>query len=461
VNPMLCIDERPIIALCTPQGSGAIALIRISGEGVIQLVDRMARLSSGKSLVKQGTHTIHHGYVIDNTNNMIDEVLFLLMKAPKTFTGQDTIEISCHNNPFIIEQVIQQAISHGAHQAQRGEFTKRAFLHDKIDLLQAEAINDLISAQNELALKKSMAQLKGTLSDHIHQIEQDLISLVATTEASFEFLDEEQRDIDFDSIIKEKIKQLIEKTNTINANFSVQQQIKQGIRIALLGSVNVGKSTLFNALVNKERAIVTDSPGTTRDAIETTIYKHGNFWLFIDTAGLRNTNDEIEQKGIDQTWQEAAQSDIILLVSDVTQQAKQENVLYKQIQKQFGEKVLMVVNKIDQLDKAMNANQENSVWVSGKEKMGIDVLEQAINKKIANLFEYAQAPFLLNKRHHNVIFQLNQKLKTIVQECTNSIQYELVAYQLKEMLELVAQLTGKTISERIMDNVFKSFCVGK
>lgn len=462
--------EKPIIALCTPKGAGAIALIRISGDCAIELVDTFAKLSSGKKLADQKSHTIHHGHIIDKTS-IIDEVLFLVMKTPRTFTGEDTVEISCHNNTFIINQIVQLAIRQGAHQAGRGEFTKRAFLNKKIDLLKAEAINDLISAQTELALKKSMAQLKGTLSSKITAIENDILSLATTVEASFEFLDEEQKDVDFDTIIRKKINQLLKKTSVTLQNFSQQKQIREGIKISLIGNVNVGKSTLFNAIVAQDRAIVTSTPGTTRDAIETSLYQNGHFWLVIDTAGLRTTNDTIEQKGIDRSWQQAAKSDIILLIFDATKELSQEETkIYKTIYKKHPEKCIMVLNKIDALTQNhANKNHTNKkefesnacIAISAKENIGIQKLKLTIEEKIKTILTNAQSPFLLNERQYNLIAELDRNLKSLALETTNTIHYELVAYELHDALKLTTQLTGKTITDKMMDAVFKTFCVGK
>jgi tRNA modification GTPase len=462
------MDDTPIVALSTPQGSGALALIRISGNGAVELVDMIAQLATKKLLVKQPSHTIHYGSIVDtkSNNQSIDAVLFLLMRGPKTFTGHDTVEISCHNNPFIINQIIQLAVANGAHHAQRGEFSKRAVLNKKIDLLQAEAINDLITAQNEVVLRKSLSQLKGTLSHHIQKIEDELLFLLSMVEASFEFLDEEQRDLNFDDKINKKLTKVIKRTDLLLANFSQQQQIRQGVRIAIIGSTNVGKSTLFNALVKQDRAIVTNIPGTTRDAIETSRYKNGNFWLMIDTAGLRETDSLIEKEGIDRSWQEAAQSDIILLVSDSNDQ-HENNLLYKKIIERHKEKVIMIVNKIDLLpDKPEKWNDSTygvigKLYLSAKNKIGINNLEKTIKKRIDNLCSSSNAPFLLNQRQYDLILELNMKLKNLQEQNKDNIHHEIMAYHLKQLIELVSQLTGKTINEQMIDTVFSSFCIGK
>jgi tRNA modification GTPase len=468
-------DERPIIALCTPKGSGAIALLRLSGESSIEIADKMAKLSSGKKFYKQKSHTIHHGRLI-NGNQTIDQVLFLIMKAPKTFTGQDTVEITCHNNPYIIEQIINRAIELGAHQAQRGEFSKRAVLNKKIDLLQAEALKDLVAAQTELALKKSMSQLHGTLSFEVKKIEEKLFSLLSTVEASFEFLEEEQRDLDFDDSIRKKVKEIVENTNKILKNFSFQKQIRNGIRIAIIGDVNVGKSTLFNALAKKDRAIVTEKPGTTRDAIETPLFKNGQFWSIVDTAGIRKTSDTIEKEGIKRSLDEADRADIVVLVLDATKPVSLDTPPLQQVASSAlgtnggynpgrtdkRDNLITVVNKID----IMPASPKppfvpSAIPISAKENIGIEKLEASLEEKIKNLFNTAQSPFLLNQRQHKIISELNIKMKQLEKKYPNRIQYELVAHVLGEALELVAQLTGKNINERVMGEIFKNFCVGK
>ena len=281
---MITRDEQTIIAQCTPAGAGAIALLRMSGDDAITIADSIAQLTSKIKLSDCATHTIHYGWVTDQDGNHIDQVLFLLMKAPRTFTGQNTVEITCHNNPFIIEQIIAQTIAYGARIADKGEFSRRAFLNGKIDLVQAEAINELIHANTQQALKKSLSQVEGSLSHWIETIQTELFKARAYCEASFEFIDEE---INFAPQIKENIKNILSTITQLKKSFDQQSQIRQGLRIALIGSVNAGKSSLFNALLGKDRAIVTNIAGTTRDVIEAGVYRDGNYWTFVDTAGLR------------------------------------------------------------------------------------------------------------------------------------------------------------------------------
>jgi len=463
---LLTDEQQAIVALCTPRGSGAIGLIRISGSNAVDVVDRIARLSSGKKLADLSTHTIHHGHVIASSQ-IIDSVLFLLMHGPRTFTGQDTVEITCHNNPFIIEKIIDLAIQAGARQARAGEFTRRAFLNDKVDLIQAESINDVIHAQSELALQKSMTQLEGSLSQVFTKIYHGLFNLLAHVEASFEFLDEEQRDFDFDSLFAKQLDTLLVQIQSIKKDFSLQQQIKQGIRIAILGSVNAGKSTLFNALLNKERAIVSDIQGTTRDSIESTIYRDGAFWMMIDTAGIRQTGDVIEQKGIERSYDEAKQADIILLVIDgsckLTQQQREQ---YQSLATNYKNKIILIINKADALLEENGKKDQflagfDRVFVSSKNRLGIQVLENSIEQKKNNLFSLLESPFLLNERQYKVLTEIEQSLKNIANNHSVCVQYELVAYQIKDLLDKVSELTGRNVTEQLLDTVFDQFCVGK
>jgi tRNA modification GTPase len=484
-NEISLADElQTIVALCTPQGSGALALIRLSGDNVFNIIEAISRLACGKKVSQLESHTIQFGFVIDpescSSENIdsigyskIDDVLFFIMRAPSTFTGQDTIEISCHNNPFIIEKIIQLSCRYGARMARPGEFSRRAVLNGKLNLVQAEAINDLINAQNELALKKSMEQLHGTLSNFLFGLQADFIKLLGLVEACFEFIEEEQRDIGLNQLIKNYSVQILKKLNEIKVDFSQQKQIREGVKIALLGLVNTGKSTLFNALINQERAIVSQVEGTTRDTIESSIYDNGIFLTFIDTAGLRQTGDIIEIQGIERSLSQAQLADLILLVFDATQNLNMEQkIRYKEIIDLYSEKVIFVVNKIDQSDfekadasaselRAFLKNYSNVIAVSAKERSGMSALLQAIKNRIKEIFLMQQSSFLLNQRQARLITEIELKFDSVVKNQLNSLEYELIAYNLKEILELMFELTGRNINEHVLDSVFNEFCIGK
>jgi len=456
-------DERPIIALCTPRGSGAIALLRLSGAGVFECAKSMVRLLSGKQLSSCTSHTIHHGFVIDpSCGDVIDEVLFLLMRAPKTFTGDDTLEITCHNNPFVIDRIIEAARTCGVFIAGPGEFSKRAVLNGKLDMMQAEALNDVIHSQSQQALRVSMNQLQGSLSSCVHAIEQDLVALLGIVEASFEFLDEEQRDLDFDALILKRLNAVHTKIKTILDEFPRQQLLKEGVRVALLGLVNAGKSTLFNALLKKDRAIVTTIEGTTRDSIEAGIYRNGMAWTLVDTAGLRKTENIIEQHGIARSWQEGERADIVVIVFDASiKLGGQLLTWYEKLIKRYHEKCVIVANKIDKgtLDNLCDFGARHKK--NAHTRMGVADLEKHIEEKISTLFSSLSSPFLLTKRQHTLLCEVEMCLQKVLQQKANGMAHELMAHHLKDALERLSELTGKNIQEKMFEEVFKTFCVGK
>lgn len=453
--------SEAIIAQCTPQGSGAIALLRLSGNNAFTVANAISKLSGNKTLSAQPTHTIHYGWVVDNNGAHIDQVLFLLMHTPHTFTGDDTVEITCHNNPFIIQNIIQAALTAGARMAQEGEFSRRAVGNNKIDIVQAEAINDLIHANTQLALKQSLSQLTGSFTQWITSIEKQLIKALALSDASFEFLDEEN--MEFNLQIKDIISTLLSTISNLKSTFNQQQQIRSGIRIAIIGSVNAGKSSLFNALLNQQRAIVTNIAGTTRDAIEAGLYKNDNYWTLIDTAGLRTTDDIIEQIGITRSHEEAQKADIILLVFDGSQHlTPTESTVYQELINNYDNKLIIVTNKADlpQCNNPLIINKKTYL-TSSQDKKNIAAIEHAIQEKINSLFTAIGSPFLLNQRHYNNLLSLEQKLTTILSMITETPSYELISYHLNDALTTISELTGKTISEAGMDAVFREFCVGK
>jgi len=455
---MVAYDEETIVAQATPQGSGALAIVRLSGAIVLEVVTYISCLSSGKKLRDVPTHTIHFGSIIDRQGNCIDQVLFFIMHAPKTFTGQDSVEINCHNNQFIIEQIIQAAIDHGARLADPGEFSKRSVLNNKIDLLKAEAINELIHAQTQMGLKQSLSQVEGSLSHWVVQLEQVLLKALAFCEASFEFIDEE---MNFDAAISKIIDGSLVTIRTIKRSYNYQQLIRQGIRIVLIGLVNAGKSSLLNALLEQSRAIVTEVPGTTRDVIEAGVCKDCTYWTLIDTAGLRDTDNMIEQEGIRRSMREAELADIIVLIYDGARAlSKQEYTIYENLIARYPQKIMLVGNKSD-LGETQNRFSTGSILVSTKTGDNIKLLEQKIAAKVELLFNRIESPFLLNQRQYKLVINLEQKLLVLQKMMHQTVQHELLAFHLKDALSFIGELTGKSISEKGMDQIFRQFCVGK
>ena len=440
---------------------GSVSSCKIERQGCPFVSEYYRPTGVRKSILSVASHTIHYGWVVNDMQAPIDEVMFMVMDGPKTFTGEDVIEITCHNNSFLIEAIITQCIKNGARLAQEGEFTKRAFLNGKLDLIQAEAINELIGANTQLALKKSLSQLEGSFSSFISTIEEDLLRTLAWCEASFEFLDEE---LEFGERIFASLKEISKKIESLQRTFDATQQIRQGIKIALIGSVNAGKSSLFNALLNQQRAIVTNIAGTTRDAIEASLTYKGNSWTLIDTAGLRQTEDIIEQEGIKRSHEEAHKADIILLIIDRSRTATQQELLaYQDFYQNYQHKCIVVHHKSDLPQANNNLNLENSspIEVSSANRTGLDILTASIEHKIAALFDSLDSPFLLNKRHHALLTHVAEKIRTIIPLLQGPVQYELISYHLNDALTLLSELTGKSINEAGLNMVFKEFCVGK
>jgi tRNA modification GTPase len=449
-------DNQTIIAECTPKGTAALSLIRLSGSNAIPLADRMLVTHSRKKLTDLASHTIHHAWIITEDGHHVDEVLVLLMRGPKTFTGEDTIEISCHGNPFIVHAIMQIALSYGAQLAGPGEFTRRAVLNNKLDLIRAEAIHEVISAQSNQALKYSLAQLKGSLSERITHFEHVVLHALALSEASFEFIDE---DMQFGTQILDLLTTVRSEIATLKKSMTGKTLIKQGVRIALIGSVNTGKSSLFNSLLNTQRSIVTAYAGTTRDTVEATLEQDGIFITLIDTAGLRTTHDTIEQEGIERSFQETQKADCILLVYDGSRPlTEHEAPLYQKILATYQSKIIPVYNKSDCVSKRTH----EGIWVSAITKNGIDLLESTIKATIERLLESATSPFLLTQRQYTLLMQFDSALSMIEKMLISPHhEYELISYHIRDALALLSELTGKTISEQSMDLIFQKFCIGK
>lgn len=453
-------QEQTIIAQCTPQGSGALALLRLSGNQSWMIAEQLSRLSSNKKFSDLSSHTVHHGFVLKPDGNDIDEVMFIVMRGPKTFTGEDVVEITCHNNPLIIHQLIQHACFLGARIAEPGEFSRRAVSNGKIDLTQAEAIYDLIHAQTEQALKRSLAQVKGSLSDWSLQFETELIALLAWCEASFEFLDEGG---DFADELRARLTNLMNSLHEVQRGFNTETLVRQGMRIALVGSVNAGKSSLFNALLGRDRAIVTPIAGTTRDSIEATITRDGVTFTLIDTAGLRTTNDIIEQEGIDRSLKEAALADLVIIVIDQARAMTQaEHEIYARLCGDYATKMVVVFNKCDLPLLTNFESITDTISISTATKQGIALLENHLNQWYRNTIAQHNSPHLLTKRQRMVLDSVMQKLM-VIENLLNScnVSYEIVSYHLRDVLEQLTELTGKSVTEAGLNQVFKQFCVGK
>lgn len=468
-----------IVAQCTPVGPGALAIIRVSGPDAVSAVERIAHIR-GKKFSERESHSIIYGEIHEpESNRLIDQVLFLLMRAPRTFTGEDTIEITTHNNQIIIERVIDLLCTNNQNiqvrRARPGEFSEQAFINNKIDLVQAEAIHDIITAPSQEALARSLGQLSGSLSSYLDNIEKELIEITSLIEASFEFLDEEQRDLDFENLIKQKVLGIKDKLSELLRSQSHNQKIREGIRVGIVGPVNAGKSTLLNSLLGKNRALVSNQAGTTRDTVEAGLSYDGMTWTFVDTAGLRETDNHIEQAGIIKSLEEAEQSDILLAVFDSSRDLthEEQSVMRDIIEKHAG-KIIISLNKsdlelsgsLDTLIAGISQNFPNIkiIKTSGVKDISennISLLRKSIEDMRSELLAQGVSPFLLSHRQLNIVSDLSEKIEVIAELYPDKIDYELMAHHMREALRLLATATGHGAQENIIDKVFRSFCVGK
>jgi len=455
-----------IIALCTAPGLSALALLRLDGPAAVTIAAGLITKKNADRIMQAASHSVVYGIVVDGACQRIDQVLFLVMHAPRTFSGNQVVEITCHNNKFIIEAITARAIELGARAAQPGEFTQRAVVNGKIDMLQAEAIHELIMAPSRALARASLAQLEGSLSQVVMTIEERLFELAALIEASFEFSEEEHIDLDFDAVVRDRIANVIGYVESVCAGQSAVQQLRDGVFVALIGAVNAGKSTVLNTLLGRARAIVSDRPGTTRDSIEAGVTVDGYSWTYVDTAGLRDTDDVIEQEGIVRSGAAAAAADIVVVLADCSVMPPAEVVAqYNELVARYRAKVILVKTKCDvgSYDCWMpSVDADSVVTISAKTGIGVEVLRALIFERVKGMYAAVDAPFVLNQRQLTLINTVLGRLREVAQQCqTLRPQYEVIAAHVHEILRLITELSGRSITEQIMDKVFSTFCIGK
>jgi len=465
-----------IVAQATPIGAGALTIVRFSGLNIRIFLSKFIKLSSGISLEQVPTHTIHHGFFFDNNGEKIDEILCSVMDGPKSFTGEDTIEVTMHNNQSLVDFAVETVVKSGyCRIAEPGEFTQRAVINGKMDLVQAEAINDLIIAHSIEEIKILLSQRDGSLSNLLGKIKKYIEKMHLLCEASIEFFDDDHSNIDsckkIELLLLEVDKDL---SSIVSEKKSIEDNTRQGVKIIIMGQTNVGKSSLFNALIGANRAIVSNIPGTTRDTIEWFGKKGGMPFTLIDSAGIRDTNDEIELEGIGRAKKMMNESDIILLVDDgITVNEEREifkkTVLHPILESSFlREKVIVVHSKSDIAGKndllpdyeKFSLTQHS---VSTFTHAGIDDLWEDIFLRTRKLFDKQKTPFILNKRQRILFFCINEKIGEIRSLfLRGSVErIEIISLHLREILEMIDQITGKTINEKTLNDIFSHFCVGK
>ena len=445
--------DNTIAAISTPLGTGAISIIRMSGKDSISIINKIFT----KDLSNEKSHTIHYGKIIDN-NEEIDEVLVSLMRSPKTFTKEDVIEINCHGGLSTTNKVLELLLNNGAVLASPGEFTKRAFLNGRIDLIEAQGIMDLIEAKTELARTQAMKELNGNLSNKIDLLREKLIEIISNIEVNIDYPEYEDINKVTNEQIYPKIKELIQEIDNLIASSEDGKIIKEGITIGIIGKPNVGKSSLLNAILEEEKAIVTDIEGTTRDTIEGTTIINGIACNFIDTAGIRNSDNIVEQIGVNKSKKIFDTCDLVLLVlnnNDII--TKEEQELLEQIR---NKPHIVIVNKID-LEQKLELNEE-CIKISIKEKKGLEQIKDKISE-IFNLekIKTQDMTYLSNARSISLLKKANNLLVCSLTNIENNYPIDIVEIDLKESWNTLGEIIGKTYTDELLDEMFQRFCLGK
>ncbi len=452
-------QEAPIVALATPPGSSAIAIIRLSGAGVIELTNQVFR---GKDLTQQASHTVHFGTIYDQ-KEILDEVLVSIFRTPKSFTREDTVEISCHGSGFIVQRIIQLLILRGARLAKPGEFTLRAFLNGKLDLAQAEAVADLIAADSSAAHRTALQQMRGGFSYKIEQLREKLVHFASMLELELDFSEEDVAFADRDAL-KRLVQELLSPMVQLIQSFALGNVIKNGVTTVIAGKPNVGKSTLLNALLNEERAIVSNIPGTTRDLIEAELNIEGVHFRFIDTAGLRSkTADTIEAIGIAKTKEQLQKATLIIYLFDLATETLSD--IRKTVRRLESSAVpyVKVGNKIDIAPPDLLAilQREDFVLISAAQQQNVPLLKS----RLLACVTLDQLPktdtIVVNARHHERLTKSKEALEDVLQGITSNITHELLAQDVRRALHHLGEITGKVITEELLDNLFSKFCIGK
>ena len=461
------MKTETIAAIASAMTNSGIGIIRISGEDAFDVIDKIYRSQKGNKLLSQcKSHTIHYGHIYDE-DEIIDEVMVLLMRAPNSYTREDTVEIDCHGGTLVMRRILEVVLKNGARPAEPGEFTKRAFLNGRIDLSQAESVMDVISSKNDFALKSSMQQLNGALTGKIKEIRGKIIHEIAFIESALD--DPEHISIDgYGENLLIIIEKLMQKMNQMIASSENGSLLKEGINTVIVGKPNAGKSSLLNALVGRERAIVTDIAGTTRDVLEEQINLNGITLNIMDTAGIRSTEDVVEKIGVDKALSLVDKADFIIYVVD-TSTALDEND-EKIIDAIREKKAIILLNKSDliqvtgedEIKKKLSGADHKMIAISAKENLGIDVLEETITEMFFHgTISFNDEVYITNIRHKNALIQAVESLKLVKQSVENGMPEDFYSIDLMNAYEELGTIIGEAVEDDLVNEIFSKFCMGK
>ena len=453
-----------IAAIATAMSASGIGIIRISGDDSMEIISKVYRSKGGKKKIKEAeSHTIHYGFIYDN-DTMIDEVLVMIMKGPRSYTGEDTVEIDCHGGVLAMKKVLEAVIHAGARPAEPGEFTKRAFLNGRIDLSQAEAVIDVIQAKNEYALKSSLSQLKGSVLTSIKEIRSSILYHIAYIESALD--DPEHISLDGYS---EKLAQTVEeekkKIRRLADSFDEGKMIREGIRTVIVGKPNAGKSSLMNVLVGEDRAIVTDIAGTTRDILEEHIYLQGISLNVVDTAGIRSTSDVVEKIGVERAMEAARDADLIIYVVDGSRELDENDLQIMELIRE--RKAVVLLNKSDlepvvSLEEIAEKSGHRVISISAKEETGIDQLEE----EIKSLFYEGEIDFndqilITNVRHAEALREAYDSIRMVENSIESGMPEDFFSIDLMNAYEKLGLIVGEAVEDDLVNEIFSKFCMGK
>ena len=461
-------ENNIIAAISTPAGIGGIAIIRLSGNGCIELVDAVFKSFKAKKLAEAKAYTVHFGSIIKE-NVVLDDVLVSVFRNPHSFTGEDIIEISCHGSIYIQQNILQLLISKGASLAQPGEFTQRAFLNGKMDLSQAESVADLIASSSAATHRLAMNQMRGGFSNKLIELRTELLNFTSLIELELDFSEEDVEFANRDHL-KDAAHQIESHIKKLADSFSIGNAVKSGIPVAIIGETNAGKSTLLNLLLHEEKAIVSDIHGTTRDVIEDTINIQGLTFRLIDTAGIRDTHDEIESLGIERTFKKIEQANIVLWVADCETINEHIEELSQKILPVVGDrKLILIFNKVDIISAERKAEKEKllfnkipeRVFISAKYEQGTNQLEDLL-VKTANIPEISEQDIIVtNVRHYEALQNALVAIKRVSEGLELKISGDFLSQDIRECMYYLGEITGQISTDEILGNIFSKFCIGK
>ncbi len=464
------MDTNTIAAISTPPGAGGIAVIRVSGKDALSISDKIFKFkNSDDKLADKAGYTVHFGNIFDKKNQIVDEVLATVFRAPHSFTGEDVVEISCHGSVYIQEQILQLLIENGCSLAKAGEFSMRAFSNGKMDLSQAEAVADLIASTTEASHRMAINQIRGGFSDELKKLREKLLHFVSLVELELDFTEEDVEFADRKQL-SDLANDIYAKISSLTESFKTGNVLKSGIPVALVGETNVGKSTLLNYLLNEERAIVSDIHGTTRDTIEDLVNIDGITFRFIDTAGIRKTTDEIENIGIERTYKKIEQSDIVLWIVDCTQITEHIEWLTERIEKRSQDKkVILVFNKIDKvtdderevIDELFKQFEGERIYISAKKRINTDNLKRALLNASQIKRISAEDVIVNNVRHYEALLLAQEDIERVIDGINAGISGDFLSQDIRSCLHHLGEITGQITNDEVLGSIFSKFCIGK